>query len=94
MHTASLHQLYMLQDWRGVFRGSAEGPQVGCPGGGQGQGWERPVQWVMGNGHMGPPPEQNDRHPWKHYLPTTSLAGGKYPETQGAKIFLFVFAFA
>ena len=92
MRTAHLHQLYRT----GV--GSSGGPQsvlrsdVG--GGGQGQGSERPVQWVMGNGQMGPPPEQNDRHLRKHYLPETLLAGGNYPDTQVSKIFLFVFAFA
>ena len=50
-----------------------------------------PVQWGpmnCGHGHMGtfpfplysplPCPEQNDRNNWKHYLPTTSLAGSNY----------------
>ena len=32
------------------------------------------VQCIMGNGHMGLPV---DRHDWKHYLPATSLVGGK-----------------
>ena len=27
------------------------------------------------------PPEHNDRHLWKHYLPATSSAGGKYRNT-------------
>ena len=36
------------------------------------------VQCIMGNGHMGHPPPcgQTGTHQWKHYLPTTSLAGG------------------
>ena len=34
------------------------------------------VQYIQGNGHIGPPfPWQNDRHNWKHCLPTTLLAG-------------------
>ena len=31
---------------------------------------------VMGDGHIGKPHEQNDRHHWKHYLPATLLADG------------------
>ena len=59
--------------------------------------WRGAVQW--GPMHHGTPPQpqphkQNDwltdRHDWKHYLPTTSLAGGKnhlpffytYPENR------------
>ena len=34
----------------------------------------------MGNGHMGTPREQNDRHLLKHYLPATSFVGGKDAE--------------
>ena len=56
--------------------------------GGQGQGLGalyNEVQYIMGNGHMGTPSRgQNDslmdRHDCKHYLhylPATSLAGGK-----------------
>ena len=32
---------------------------------------------VMGNGHMGPPCGRTDTHDWKHYIPATSLTGGK-----------------
>ena len=36
------------------------------------------VQYIMGNGYMGGPnPLWTYRHKWKHYLPATSLAGGK-----------------
>ena len=34
------------------------------------------VQCIMGKVHM-EPPKQDDRHDWKHYLPVSSLAGGK-----------------
>ena len=34
------------------------------------------VQDIIGNGYMGNPSEQTEWHKWKHYLPTTSLAGG------------------
>ena len=37
------------------------------------------VQCNMVNGYMGPPPHpgrMSDRHDWKHYLPTISLADG------------------
>ena len=34
-------------------------------------------QYVMGNGHMGipSPNRMTDKHLWKYYLPTSSLAG-------------------
>ena len=38
------------------------------------------VQSNMGNGHIWTPPPVNrmmDRHDWKHYVPATSLVGGK-----------------
>ena len=35
-------------------------------------------QKAPGTMHTLPHPKQNDRHLWKHYLPTTSLAGGNY----------------
>ena len=34
------------------------------------------VRWVMVT--WDPPSKQNNRHLWKHYLPATSLADGKY----------------
>ena len=34
-------------------------------------------QCIMGNDHMGPP-EQNDRHDSKHYLPAISLTADRY----------------
>ena len=35
-----------------------------------------------------PPPRQNDRHLWKHYLPPTSLAGGNYQYIWGLMPFM------
>ena len=37
------------------------------------------VQWIMGDDHMGPHCGQTDRYTAAnmHYLPATSLAGGK-----------------
>ena len=35
-------------------------------------------QEAPGTMHTHPHPKQNDRQLWKHYLPTTSLAGGNY----------------
>ena len=43
---------------------------------GVGGGLYSEVQYI-GNGHMGTPCAQTDTHLWKHYLPATSLAGGK-----------------
>ena len=53
------------------------GPQVSWPMGLE--PGDRPcseVQCIMGNGHMRAPSPVTDRHIWKHYLPTTWLAGG------------------
>ena len=41
------------------------------------------VQCFTGNGQM--PPPRTDRHDWKHYLPTTSLAGGYYMVPLGGR---------
>ena len=39
------------------------------------------IECIIGNGHMGTPSWWTniltDTHDWKHYLPATSLAGGK-----------------
>ena len=45
--------------------------------------WRTGPMSVVGSGHMGTPPAckqtdtMTDRHDWKHYLPASSLAGGK-----------------
>ena len=36
------------------------------------------VECIMGNGSLPPLIRMMDRHNWKYYLPTTSLAGRKY----------------
>ena len=60
---------------------SSLGYQMSLPG--ETWGLYSKVQYIMGNGHMGPssPRRYNDwltdRHDRKHYFPTTSLAGSK-----------------
>ena len=64
---------------------------VAWSGDGQGQGdLYSEVQCIMRNGDMGLPPlsQQNGRHLWKHYLPTTSLAGGKNTSEQDKQHFI------
>ena len=60
---------------------AGRGPISDIEGGGvEGKGWERgmysEVQHIMGNGHMGNPVNRLTNTSKKHYLPTTSLAGG------------------
>ena len=47
-----------------------------CPGG----SLYLEVQYIMDNGHTGPPAPVDRQiwHDWKHCLPATSLAGGEH----------------
>ena len=45
----------------------------------------------MVNGHMGhPSPLETDTLDWKHYLPTTSVVGGKMYVRMYSSVYLFV----
>ena len=55
---------------------STEGGRAGVGG-----GMYSEVQCIMGEGHIQTPCEKTKRHEWKHYLPSTLLAGGNNWQT-------------
>ena len=67
-----------MRGWGGVPVWWGVGDRETGPGLGKGRGSQSEQVWTGPvSGQIWTPPEQTDRREWKHYLPATSLVGGK-----------------